>query len=597
MKESEKQKKNDQSINAMFSLLRYNWKTISPVYFMALVSSLLMAFLPYFVGRIAGLVSANQVDYGELQGLIILMVTLNLAGSLTLRVYKLMLIHLEIPIHYRIRTITQKFAWDFKYEEFIEKPSGKVSSALNEVYAKLATIIIDFGQEDVDTLVKFPVFIGILFLSTKENATLFSVYLIVLILVSIFSLRKVRSTAKVHSDMQSTVMGRLFDSFSNFVNVKSFNSESVELNSLERDNKSMMQTSVNRSLADEIYWTSVELVVRWGLWISFAILNLWLYKNGRLSVVGIVTAVTVLQQFTNSVWDISSRMKSITTDFSEYKQNYNYLFPGRNVVKEYYQDLNKPKLKVQKPIFDSSISFNNLNFAYPDRDDAKVLRSINLKINKNEKVGIVGKSGSGKTTLIKLLLGFYDYEDSAIQVDGRPLKKESLGLLNSYVPQDTTLFQQSIAYNIAYAKNGKASKQEIISAAKKAHAHEFINSLPDKYDTLVGERGIKLSLGQRQRIAIARAFLKHSDLLILDEATSALDSKTEKLVQDSLEKLWKDKTVVAIAHRLSTLNNVNRIIVMDAGRIVESGTKAELLSQNGIFTDLWKHQKDGLIID
>ena len=313
--------------------------------------------------------------------------------------------------------------------------------------------------------------------------------------------------------------------------------------------------------------------------------------------VGIVTAVTVLQQFTNSIWEISGRIQHIATDFSEYKQNYNYLFPGRNVVKEYYQDLNKPKLKVQKPIFDSSISFNNLNFAYPDRDDTKVLKNINLTINKNEKVGIVGKSGSGKTTLIKLLLGFYDYEDGAIQVDGKPLKKESLGLLNSYVPQDTTLFQQSIAYNIAYAKNGKATKKEIIAAAKKAHAHEFINSLPDKYETLVGERGIKLSLGQRQRIAIARAFLKHSDLLILDEATSALDSKTEKLVQDSLEKLWKDKTVVAIAHRLSTLNNVSRIIVMDAGRIVESGTKAELLSQNGIFTDLWKHQKDGLIID
>ena len=185
-------------------------------------------------------------------------------------------------------------------------------------------------------------------------------------------------------------------------------------------------TSTKRNFADEIYWASADLVIRWGLWISFAVLNLWLYSNGNLSVVGIVTAVTVLQQFTNSIWEISGRIQHIATDFSEYKQNYNYLFPGRNVVKEYYQDLNKPKLKVQKLIFDSSISFNNLNFAYPDRDDTKVLKNINLTINKNEKVGIVGKSGSGKTTLIKLLLGFYDYEDGAIQVDGKPLKKESL---------------------------------------------------------------------------------------------------------------------------------------------------------------------------
>ena len=525
------------------------------------------------------------------------MVALNLVHSLTWRVYGLLEVFVQTPVLYKVRDITQKYVWGFKYEEFVQRPSGKVASALDEVYAKLMTIFIDFGEEDIDKLVRFPVFIGILFLSTKENAVLFSVFLIILVITSYFSLKRVKSTANIHSDMKSTVAGRQFDSISNFVNVKSFNSESVELRSLSKDSSSMLKTSTKRNFADEIYWASADLVIRWGLWISFAVLNLWLYSNGNLSVVGIVTAVTVLQQFTNSIWEISGRIQHIATDFSEYKQNYNYLFPGRNVVKEYYQDLNKPKLKVQKPIFDSSISFNNLNFAYPDRDDTKVLKNINLTINKNEKVGIVGKSGSGKTTLIKLLLGFYDYEDGAIQVDGKPLKKESLGLLNSYVPQDTTLFQQSIAYNIAYAKNGKATKKEIIAAAKKAHAHEFINSLPDKYETLVGERGIKLSLGQRQRIAIARAFLKHSDLLILDEATSALDSKTEKLVQDSLEKLWKDKTVVAIAHRLSTLNNVSRIIVMDAGRIVESGTKAELLSQNGIFTDLWKHQKDGLIID
>jgi ATP-binding cassette subfamily B protein len=197
----------------------------------------------------------------------------------------------------------------------------------------------------------------------------------------------------------------------------------------------------------------------------------------------------------------------------------------------------------------------------------------------------------------KLLLGFYDYNDGAIQIDGKNVSQDELGLINSYVPQDTTLFQQSIAYNIAYAKEGKATKEEIVKAAKKAHAHEFIDSLPDKYETLVGERGIKLSLGQRQRIAIARAFLKHSDLLILDEATSALDSKTEKLVQDSLEELWKEKTVIAIAHRLSTLNNVDRIIVMDQGRIVEQGTKIKLLSLGGIFAELWHHQKNGLLIE
>ena len=160
-------------------------------------------------------------------------------------------------------------------------------------------------------------------------------------------------------------------------------------------------------------------------------------------------------------------------------------------------------------------------------------------------------------------------------VDNNQVSKEELALLNCYVPQDTTLFQQSIEFNIAYAKNVEVSHADVVEAAKKAHAHEFIVSLKDGYDTLVGERGIKLSLGQRQRIALARAFLKDSQLLILDEATSALDSKTESLVQESLEELWKNRTVVAVAHRLSTLNNVDRIIVIDNGEIVEQGSKTE----------------------
>ena len=208
---------------------------------------------------------------------------------------------------------------------------------------------------------------------------------------------------------------------------------------------------------------------------------------------------------------------------------------------------------------------------------------------------MVGKSGGGKSTLVKLLLGFYDYPEGTILIDGKPVNKEGLSSINSYVPQDTSLFQQTIKYNIAYAVDGFVSDAEIITAAKKAHAHKFIEKLKDGYDTLVGERGIKLSLGQRQRIAIARAFLKNSDLLILDEATSALDSKTEAEIQKALEDLWKDKTVIAIAHRLSTLNNVDRIVVIDNGQIAEVGTKEELLKLGGKFAELWKHQKDGLI--
>lgn len=180
-------------------------------------------------------------------------------------------------------------------------------------------------------------------------------------------------------------------------------------------------------------------------------------------------------------------------------------------------------------------------------------------------------------------------------VNGVDVETDDLSQLYAYVPQDTTLFQESIFYNIAYAREGEVSLEQVTQAAEKAHISEFINSLPHGYDTLVGERGVKLSLGQRQRIAIARAFLKQSELLILDEATSSLDSRTESYVQQSFEKLWGNKAVIAIAHRLSTLNNVDRIIVMSKGEIIEEGTKEELLALDGVFADLWNHQRKGMI--
>lgn len=597
MKKNVKSGHKDQSIKAMLSLFRVNWLKMSLIIFFMALANFLIALVPYFLGKLADLGTLPNPSSDRLASLLFAMLALNIGYAVFFRIAGIMALYWQTSYIYDLRSIFQKFTWDYEYKDFIEKPSGKIASTIEALSNGSYAISHDFIQEDIALVVKFPVLIGVLFAVSFENSLLFSFFLLLLLVVSKFSLRSVRATAKVYANIKSSVNGRTFDSFSNYVNVKSFNSEKLEVKSLRNDNQRMFRAATKRSIEDIKYWTYAVLIIRLGLWASFTVLNVWLYSEGRLTIAGVITSVAVLYQFTDGVWGIVSRVKSVSTSFSEYRQNYNYLFPGRNVVKEYYDDLKKTKQKIFKPEFSNEVKLNKLNFAYPDRKDSLVLRNINLSIKKNEKIGIVGKSGSGKSTLIKLLLGFYDYKEGTIQIDGKNVTKEELGLINSYVPQDTTLFQQSVAYNIAYAKEGKASLKEVISAAKKAHAHEFINSLPDKYETLVGERGIKLSLGQRQRIAIARAFLKESDLLILDEATSALDSKTEKLVQESLEDLWKGKTVIAIAHRLSTLNNVDRIIVMDEGKIVEEGTKMELLSKDGIFAELWKHQKDGLIIE
>ncbi len=224
-----------------------------------------------------------------------------------------------------------------------------------------------------------------------------------------------------------------------------------------------------------------------------------------------------------------------------------------------------------------------------------MLSEISLRIGQGEKIGIVGKSGSGKTTLTKLLLGYYPIPDGQILLDDQPIDTRDLAQLVSYVPQDTSLFHRSIADNIAYAAEREVNREEVIKAAKQAHAHEFIDQIPEGYEALVGERGVKLSAGQRQRIAIARAFLDDRPILVLDEATSALDSESEVLVQEALEALWEHKTVIAIAHRLSTLRHMDRIIVIDRGMIIEEGNHRELMHQNGRYAKLWAHQSGGFI--
>jgi ABC-type multidrug transport system fused ATPase/permease subunit len=235
------------------------------------------------------------------------------------------------------------------------------------------------------------------------------------------------------------------------------------------------------------------------------------------------------------------------------------------------------------------VCFRNVAFSYPSRKEVKVLKDVSFEASRGEKIAIVGPSGAGKSTIVSLLLRFYDIDSGKITIDGLSIKDYKLTELRSQmaiVPQDVLLFGGSIRENIAYGKPG-AADEEIRDAAKKANAHDFIESFPEKYETVVGERGIKLSGGQRQRIAIARAVLRDPAILILDEATSSLDSESEKLVQDALEKLMKGRTSFIIAHRLSTIRSADKIIVIDQGSVIETGTHSELMQkEDGIYRNL-----------
>jgi ATP-binding cassette, subfamily B, bacterial len=246
--------------------------------------------------------------------------------------------------------------------------------------------------------------------------------------------------------------------------------------------------------------------------------------------------------------------------------------------------------------FQPSITFDKISYKYNDGTD-NVINNIGLEIPAGQKVGLVGHSGAGKTTITHLLLRFSDVTSGAIKIDGQDIRdvtQESLRKNIAYVPQEPMLFHRTLRENIAYGKPD-ATDDEIHEAAQKAHAAEFIDKLPNGYDTVVGERGVKLSGGQRQRIAIARAILKDAPILVLDEATSALDSESEKLIQKALWELMKGRTAIVIAHRLSTIQRMDRILVLENGDIAEQGSHKELLRHKGIYHELWSHQSGGFI--
>ena len=374
--------------------------------------------------------------------------------------------------------------------------------------------------------------------------------------------------------------GVVADSISNALNVKANGSEEYELSFV---NKVFIRCRDARLIAVDKFQNSLR--IQHTLLCLFEIASLLLlvklWYNGAIGV-GDVTLVlmlmnTIMSGFSailGNVCTINKMIGSLQASMAPF------------VVK--HEIVDAPKAKKLK-VSGGEIEFKNVKFGY---DKKKVFNNLSFKIKAREKVGLVGVSGSGKSTLINLLQRAYDIEAGEILIDGQNIAKVKQGSLHdviSLIPQDTALFHRTVSQNIAYG-DLKAKQSEIENAAKKAYADEFIKGLPKGYQTKVGEKGVKLSGGQRQRVAIARAILKDSPILILDEATSALDSEAEKYIQKAMKNLIKDKTVIAIAHRLSTLKEMDRIIVLDKGKIVEEGTMKELLARGGEFQHLWEIQ-------
>ncbi len=313
-----------------------------------------------------------------------------------------------------------------------------------------------------------------------------------------------------------------------------------------------------------------------------------------LAMQGIITPGDVIL-FLTMVSLLESQLTFIGSQFNSFAESWGTVKESLEEITQAY-DVADTKEAPPLPVSEGTIALDNVTFSY---DGRKVFENLSLLIPAGQKVGVIGRSGAGKSTLMKLLLRHYDLSAGSILIDGKDVTsvtKESLRAAIAVVPQEPALFHRTISENIAYGKP-LASSEEIMHAALQAQAHEFIETLPKGYDTMVGERGVKLSGGQRQRVAIARALLKDARILLLDEATSALDSESEVLVQKALLTLMEGRTVIAIAHRLSTLRAMDRLVIFDEGEIVEDGSHDELLAKGGLYADLWNHQAGGFLED
>lgn len=427
--------------------------------------------------------------------------------------------------------------------------------------------------------------IGLSFL-IWQYAVVIAILTLLFAIASYYGTRFMRPRFKERSLAYTAISAKLSDSISNMLAVKSDSHEGFEIKRLKATTQNMVRKE-NKARDGMVQVSSVYALIFVLMKGGALIASIWAAQEGIANIAIIYLALTYTFNLLEELWGING----ILRDYYQIVGDSEEMLETMNKPAE-ITDGSKKKLLVNG----GKIILRNVYFNH-DKDKDDLFSNFNVTISTRQKVGMVGVSGSGKTTLTKLLLRFMDVDSGSIEIDKQDIKQvtqKSLRQNIAYVPQEPLLFHRSLAENIAYGKPN-ATQKEIEKAAKLAHAAEFIEKLPNKYETLVGERGVKLSGGQRQRIAIARAILKDAPILVLDEATSALDSESEKLIQDALTKLMKNRTSIVIAHRLSTIQKMDRIIVLDKGKIVEEGSHKELLAKKGTYAKLWAHQSGGFI--
>lgn len=479
------------------------------------------------------------------------------------------------------------YATSHSHTYFTNRFAGSLLNKVTNVISAVDSLIMDLLWNYIPVTVSLLITLYFIFSIDVLSGVIFLVLIIVLLVVNVYFVQQKRQLSLEAAASGSRLRGTMVDIFSNISTVRQYAAKEQEEQMIDQlgtewkqlNTKSFMHTERTLIINSSILLLFMSTV--------FYVMSMR-WSAGSVTTGEFVFAVALFSQITGTLVFIGRAMTHYARVMGELEE-------GLDEIVVPFEIEDDPQAK---PLVatNGTITWQSVSFDY---EGVSVFRDFTLNIPGRQRIGLVGHSGAGKTTFVSLLLRQHNVTSGHILIDNQNIvtvTQNSLRNQIAVVPQEPALFHRTIKENIAYGK-AAATEAEIIAAAKKAQAHDFIIQLPEGYDTLVGERGVKLSGGQKQRIAIARAILKDAPILVLDEATSALDSESEVAIQKALETLMEGKTVIAVAHRLSTLRKMDRIIVLEAGKVIEDGTHEELTTTGGTYQRLWEHQAGGFLTD
>lgn len=549
-----------------------------------LVAAGLSGVLYPMMGRLTDAL-ARMEDVSQTYTLASILLAVILAKNVAYRASGFLAAHTTTRMAFFAERVAFAYMQRHSASYFSGRLSGKIQHKIHNIARSIESLSTIFLWNMLSFIVKATTVLVIAFSVSATIGMVIVGFVVVSIFYSVIAARKIGTLSLHAANIGSTVRGAFVDIIGNILAVK-------QHNAYARESRATSKILDEYRRAHRATWWYADVVIFFsnliiiGMMTSVTLFALHLWQQGAISVGTVVTLFSMQLMLYGDLEFLGMTINRFMESYGQFAEGVEDVFVPHGITDAAGA---RPFMVTR-----GDVDFRDITFHYEEDDTQAVFTDLSLSIPAGQKIGLVGESGAGKSTFVKLLLRFVEPEKGVISLDGRDIaamRQEDVRAAIAFVPQEPLLFHRSIRENILYG-NPHATEEELRAAARRSHALEFIEAFPDGFDTVIGERGVKLSGGQKQRLMIARAMLKDAPILVLDEATSALDSRAEKLIQEALADLMRSRTTIVIAHRLSTLKQMDRIVVFDKGRIVQDGTHAALRACDGLYGALWRYQSD-----